>query len=207
MTDSLMLDWNAAMQDVLTTGRAYSPGAIGGATIERMLAIDLEWRDLDERLPSGVYQQYAYDGMEPSADPALNELCMTIGSALRRAAPLVAGLSGFAVNEASFHRYRPGDRGLGRHRDRDFYHYLVIGITLAGDGELLLFDDDGPESRPTEIWHTEPGDLYLFRAPGLQSGTADVRPAHATGLTVAGRTSLTLRYNSHGFGGGWSASA
>jgi hypothetical protein len=202
MTDSLSLDWTAAISQVLMTGRAYAPGAVGGEMLQRLHTIELPWVDLDEQLPSGVYQQYAFAGIEPETNPVTAELCRQIAGGLAPVVASVAGLGAFVCNEASFHRYRPGDAGLSRHRDRDFYHYLVIGITLSGDGELHLFEDHNNGGQVGETWHTEPGDLYLFRAPGLD-GCDDGRPAHATGTTVAGRTSLTLRHNTHGYGGGW----
>lgn len=202
MTDLISMDWTAAIDMVCRTGRAYAPGAVGEQMLERLLSIELPWVDLDERLHSGVYQQYAFAGLEPKTQPVTSELCRQIAGGLAPVAASVSGLGAFACNEASFHRYRPGDAGLSRHRDRDFYHYLVIGVTLSGDGELHLYEDHKNEDQVVETWHTKPGDLYLFRAPGLD-GCEDGRPAHATGTTVGGRTSLTLRHNTHGYGGGW----
>jgi len=199
MIESLEVDWSEALSKVLLTGRYRLAGALPDGLRLGLLSSDMVpmvWRQLDEQLPNGVHQQYKFASIDPRESRIVHDLCADISDGVRQCDQGDLGLDEFALNEASFHRYQPEDAGLSRHRDMHFYRLLIAGFTLEGTGELHLFDDLGTT---TEVWETEPGDLYLFRAPGL-AGNSDGRPVHATGPTT-GRTSLTLRYNHHGRGG------
>lgn len=197
MTEQVMIDWEAALLAVAQRDKVLLPAAVDPSVLTELLSVDLVWLELDEQLPSGVQQQYRFASIDPAANQVVGDFCAAVHNGLAAADRGKAIGRDFVLNEASFHRYEPDDGGLGRHRDMGFYHYLVIGVTLGGSGELHLFDADAV----SEVWETRPGDLYLLRAPRFL-GNKDRRPAHAT-VKNTGRTSLTLRYNTHGFGGGW----
>ena len=194
----MQIAWNDVLAQVADTGSAYIAGALDEGTRHDLLSIELPWREIDDRLSSGVNQQYTFASLEPVADPVLDSFCDHMCAAVRAADGGRYGLDELVFNEVGFHRYNDGDLGISRHRDMDFYRLLIVGITLAGSGELHLYDDLDVQ---TQVWHTQPGDVYAFRAPGM-GGCVDGRPRHATGPT-AGRTSLTLRFNQHGYLGGW----
>lgn len=195
---TLGIDWAEVLPRVAEHGSAYMPGALGDQIVDDLLAVELPWRELDDRLSTGVNQQYTFASLEPAAHPSVDAFCRELSAGVRAADHGRFGLDQFAFNELGFHRYNDGDLGITRHRDMDFYRLLIVGITLAGSGELHLFDE---HDQPTQVWQTQPGDVYAFRAPGL-AGCIDGRPRHATGPT-SGRTSLTLRFNEHGYLGGW----
>lgn len=190
-------EFRGALAEVGETSRTFLPGVVDTVGIVGLEA-RVEWRHLDEQLPSGVYQQYDFASLRPAADPVVSVLSAELTKLAVEAASPHMGLDGLELNEADLHRYRTGQAGLGMHRDMGFYRLLVIGITLSGSGPIHVYDD---QAQLVETWDTGPGDLYLFRAPGF-AGVDDGRPRHATGPT-SGRMSLTLRHNMHGFGGGW----
>lgn len=193
------IDWQVALGATSETGSCYMTAAVPLEVRQALLTTPVTWEAIDDELATGVSQQYTYGTVDPTTNDDVGSVCAALSQDLRSASGGTLGLDDFELNEATFHRYASTDRGISRHTDMSFYHYVIVGITLDGTGDLHLYEGDSLAT----TWQTQPGDLYLFRAPGLAGCEADARPPHATGATP-GRTSLTLRYNSHGYLGGWS---
>lgn len=84
------------------------------------------------------------------------------------------GIAEWAPNQAAAHRYHAGSQALGAHRDFSSDELLIAVLTLRGEGEFELLNDDGSVHTS---WSCSAGGLCLMRAPGLTDAQDD-RPLH-----------------------------
>ena len=107
-------------------------------------------------------------------------------------------LKGWRADEMSLHRYDNQEVGLSFHKDNLRFTGLIAVLTLEGESDVVIKDDDGNE----HVFAVGPGDLNLTRATGLYESRDEngkrinLCPEHAVmNLRTPYRTSFIARAN------------
>ncbi len=86
-------------------------------------------------------------------------------------------------------KYRPGEVGLGVHRDYSKYKNLIVSLTLTGTADFNLHEH--PDGPPVKSFACSPGIAVFMRAPGFLQ--EDIRPYHSVTAVSAERTSVIFK--------------
>lgn len=131
--------------------------------------------------------------------PRMRALAANLQDLVRSLAPHFGSLEGWTVDEMSLHRYDDVEVGLSFHRDNMRFIGLIGVLTLEGESDVAILDDD----QNAHYFPVGPGDLNLTRAASLypavnsESKPLPLCPDHGVyNLRTPYRTSFIVRANS-----------
>jgi len=187
---------------IIKVANFLSPEELSDVNLEVNDPSKVFWRNSHETFVNKrgltVTQNYDAFGLKLSkGDQTIYERLDAIHRARVKTQTFVRGLRGvlphlinWAPDELSIHRY---DKKLGISRHKDHADYIGVIALLALQGKCGFAIYRGPI---TSIYPSEPGDLLLMRATGVDGTTKDMRPEHAViEISTRTRTSMMLRAN------------
>lgn len=184
-------DSHEILKQVEQRGSLKLSGAIDSGLKHELAATasDLETQLLSEREARVIQEFETVNYRYPDETPeAVNRLGAQIEAVISPVLPE------WRPNDVAIQRYHPGHAGIGWHRDYLRDKLLVAVATIEGWARFDIEVYDTPNQSHLESFYTNPGDIVLLRAPGLNE--ADDRPYHRIFPPEDGvRTSIAFRYN------------
>ncbi len=191
LTQEINADSHEVLQQVEQRGSLKLSGALDSGLQHELAATAsvLETQLLSEREARVIQEFETVNYRYPDETPeAVNQLGAQIEDIIRPALPE------WHPNDVAIQRYHPGHAGIGWHRDYSRDKLLVAVATIEGRAQFDIEVYDAPDRSHLESFYTNPGDIVLLRAPGLNE--TDDRPYHRIFPPEDGvRTSIAFRYN------------
>jgi len=192
--------WRSAAEVLVRRGWVRLSGVLTSDLIHALATAPRPpWRALPRQ--EGVVVQHGFGAYLPleAADPAVVTLATEIIASLQEGAAAFTTVALPNFNEVTWTKYPVGSGHITAHRDPFAYGGVIATMTLKGEANFIVWDEDGCQ----HTWPTAAGDIVLLLGRGWPERESLCPKHEVEPPRQSERVIMTLRSNRGGAGAGY----